>query len=146
MNKVAHFISSVSYIGYFPIASGTFGSFIALVIWWFIPNNNFQFLIIITTILIGTYSSYLTEKKYQIEDPSFIVIDEFAGMFISLLLLPKNMYLYLFAFILFRILDIIKPFCIDTVQKYQYGVGIMADDILAGIVSCLTLHFFLFLV
>ena len=145
MNKIAHFFSSVFYIGYFPIASGTFGSFIALVLWWFIPYEN-QFVLILSTIVIGTYCSYLTENKYKIKDPSFIVIDEFAGMFISLLFIPKNVYFYLIAFILFRILDILKPSYIDTVQKYKYGIGVMADDILAGILSCIILHTYIYLI
>lgn len=147
MNKIAHFISSICYIGYFPVASGTFASFVALLIWWFfVTNINVQLIIIISITLFGTYTSYLTEKQYNSKDPSFIVVDEFAGMFISLFLIPKNIYLYILAFILFRIFDIIKPSYIDTVQKYKYGIGVMADDILAGILSCLIVHLFLFLV
>ena len=127
MNKIAHFISSICYIGYFPVASGTFASFVALLIWWFfVTNINVQLIIIISITLFGTYTSYLTEKQYNSKDPSFIVVDEFAGMFISLFLIPKNIYLYILAFILFRIFDIIKPSYIDTVQKYKYGIGVMS--------------------
>ncbi len=147
MNRLAHFIASICYIGYFPIASGTFASFVALLIWWFFVTNIYlQLVIIALTIFLGTYASYLTEKLYNSKDPSFIVVDEFAGMFISLFLVPKNIYLYIFAFILFRVLDVIKPSYIDTVQKYKYGIGVMADDILAGILSCMAVHLFLFLV
>ena len=146
MNKIAHLLSSVFYIGYFPIASGTFGSFIALVCWWFVPNGSYQFSLIIAIIIIGTYCSYLTEKNYKTKDPSFIVIDEFVGMFISLLLLPKDIYFYLVAFILFRIFDILKPSYIGTVQKYQYGIGVMADDILAGILSCIIINMYIYLI
>ena len=145
MNKIAHFLSSIFYIGYFPFASGTFSSFIALLIWWFfVPNYFFiQTSIIVLTILVGTYSSYLTELEYDEKDPSFIVIDEFAGMFISLFLIPKNIVIYALGFILFRILDIIKPSYINTVQKYSNGIGVMADDILAGIISCFVLHIYI---
>ncbi len=147
MNRLAHFIASICYIGYFPIASGTFASIVALLIWWFFVTNIYlQLVIIALTIFLGTYASYLTEKLYNSKDPSFIVVDEFAGMFISLFLVPKNIYLYIFAFILFRVLDVIKPSYIDTVQKYKYGIGVMADDILAGILSCMAVHLFLFLV
>ena len=147
MNRLAHFIASICYIGYFPIASGTFASFVALLIWWFFVTNIYlQLVIIALTIFLGTYASYLTEKLYNSKDPSFIVVDEFAGMFISLFLVPKNIYLYIFAFILFRVLDVIKPSYIDTVQKYKYGIGVMADDILAGILSFMAVHLFLFLV
>tara|TARA_Y100001970_G_C14122105_1_gene796885 strand:+ start:379 stop:822 length:444 start_codon:yes stop_codon:yes gene_type:complete len=147
VNRLAHFIASICYIGYFPIASGTFASIVALLIWWFFVTNIYlQLVIIALTIFLGTYASYLTEKLYNSKDPSFIVVDEFAGMFISLFLVPKNIYLYIFAFILFRVLDVIKPSYIDTVQKYKYGIGVMADDILAGILSCMAVHLFLFLV
>ena len=62
MNKIAHFISSICYIGYFPVASGTFASFVALLIWWFfVTNINVQLIIIISITLFGTYTSYLTE-------------------------------------------------------------------------------------
>tara|TARA_B100000131_G_C18122437_1_gene613410 strand:+ start:4041 stop:4484 length:444 start_codon:yes stop_codon:yes gene_type:complete len=143
VNKISQFISSVFYIGYFPFASGTFASFIALILWWYIPNNNVQIIIIITTILLGTYFSNLIEKKLNLKDPSFIVIDEFAGMFISLMLIPKDISLYILGFILFRFFDIFKPFYIDTVQKYRYGIGVMADDILAGIVTLFIINLYM---
>ena len=143
MNKISHFISSVFFIGYFPLASGTFASFIAIILWWYVPNNNLQIIIIISTILLGTYFSNIIEKKNKIKDPSFIVIDEFAGMFISLMLIPKDIYLYILGFVLFRIFDIFKPFYIDTVQKYRYGIGVMADDILAGIVTLFIIHLYM---
>ena len=67
-------------------------------------------------------------------------------MFISLYLIPKIFYLYFFAFVLFRIFDIIKPSYINTVQKYKYGIGVMADYVVAGIISCLIVHSYLLLV
>ena len=106
MNKIALLLSTVIFIGYFPLASGTFSSFIAILIWWFFVPNNFeiQLLIIFLIIIIGIITSYLTEKQYNMKDPSFIVIDEFAGMFISLILIPKNIFFYFIGFVLFRVL------------------------------------------
>ena len=140
-------ICSIFYIGYFPIASGTVGSLVAVYLWWFfIPENLiYQFILISLTISIGTICSGIVESKLNLEDPSFIVIDEVAGMFISLFLIPKNIVLYVIGFLLFRILDIIKPSYIDKVQKYPNGIGVMADDILAGLVTCFVLHLIAFL-
>ena len=141
MINIALIISSVFYIGYFPFASGTFGSFVAIIFWWILdPDPLMQFLIIIITLFIGTISSHIIQTKKNIKDPSFIVIDEFAGMFISLIFIPKNILIYLFAFILFRFFDVIKPGYIDTAQKIPYGIGVMADDVLAGISTLIILH------
>ena len=69
------------------------------------------------------------------QDPSEIVIDEAAGMGISLFLLPHSLGLYLLAFILFRIFDVLKPSFIHQVQNLPGGWGIMLDDVLAGLIT-----------
>ena len=74
------------------------------------------------------------------KDPSEIVIDEVSGMWIALFLIPQNWLLFLIGFMLFRFFDIEKPFIINKVQYYPGGIGIMADDILAGIFTCIILH------
>jgi len=68
-----------------------------------------------------------------LKDPSEIVIDEVSGMWISLFMIPQNYILFIIGFILFRFFDIKKLWIIDKVQYYPGGIGIMADDILAGI-------------
>ncbi len=119
-----------------PFAPGTWGSLGAIAVWWFIPQNLFiQSILILLSVLVGTWSSQTYANHLKLKDPSEIVIDEVAGMWISLFMLPQNFILFLIGFILFRIFDIIKPFVIDKVQYYPGGIGIMADDILAGIFS-----------
>ena len=119
-----------------PIAPGTWGSLVAIIIWWFIPQNLIvQSMLILFSVLIGTWSSQKYADHLNLKDPSEIVIDEVTGMWISLFMLPQNFILFLIGFILFRIFDIMKPFVIDKVQYYPGGIGIMADDILAGIFS-----------
>ena len=85
------------------------------------------------SVIIGTWSANEYAAKAGIKDPSEVVIDEVAGMWISLLFLPREVILFLSAFLLFRILDILKPWIIDKVQELKGGLGIMMDDILAGI-------------
>ena len=144
MNYCYYFISSFFLIGNFPLAPGTFASFVALFIWWLIPTNFvINIFIIVLLTLIGIYSSYKTELYLNKKDPSLIVIDEVIGMFISLLCVPNEFNLYLIAFIIFRFLDIYKPSYINTIQKYPYGFGVIGDDVLAGILTCLLLHILL---
>ena len=87
------------------------------------------------SIIIGTWSSQIYASHLNLKDPSEIVIDEVSGMWIALFMLPQSIVFYIIAFTLFRIFDITKPLLIDKVQYYPGGIGIMADDILAGIFS-----------
>ena len=66
-------------------------------------------------------------------------------MFISLFLIPKSFLVYIIGFFLFRFFDILKPSYINSVQKIPNGIGVMADDILAGLATCLILNFIIFL-
>lgn len=142
MNETYRAISTVFYAGYFPKVPGTFTSAIAAVCWWLIPEPGLQTQIsaIIIVTVIGIFTSGKTAEFLNKKDPSVIVIDEVTGMWISLLLLPKNLVVYVIAFILFRILDIAKPLWINSAQSFPGGTGIMADDILAGLITCLLLH------
>ena len=98
-------------LGNLPYAPGTFTSLAVLCIWYFIPNVFYVQLLILLIILLSGF--YLCYKYYlngsSIKDPSYIVIDEVAGMMISLFLIPKTIPAYFLAFILFRLLDIFKP-------------------------------------
>ena len=134
MNKFSLFVLSFFNAGYVKYAPGTFASLLACVIWYFIPNSNtIQFSILILTFFIGMYLCYFYNKNISKEDSSFIVIDEVLGMFISLFMIPKNIFIFFISLCVFRFLDIFKPFFIQRIEKIQYGFGIMLDDILAGI-------------
>jgi len=154
-------VSTFFYIGYFPIASGTFASFATLILFLLLkPDLWFLLVFIIVLFILGLFFSNKHEKKLMIKDPSIIVIDEVVGMlisfiplaafyqfnqiFIDLLNLNKlkvekfigNSYSFiLFSFILFvifRIFDILKPFAIKKVQRISGGLGIMIDDVLSS--------------
>ena len=122
--------------GYSPVASGTAGSILAAVIWWFMPE--LPFLKIAVTCLVLAVSvpiSTAAELMYGKKDDSRIVIDEVVGMWISLAFLPHTVKYYFAAFILFRVFDVIKPFGIRKIQSLKGGWGIVADDFFAGILS-----------
>ena len=144
MNYFCYFVSSLFFIGKVPYAPGSIASFCTLLFVWFIDINFIEsILLFIPVIIIGIYTSYKTELYLKKKDPSVIVIDETIGMYISLLLVPKQVILYIIAFVLFRLLDIYKPLYINTIQKYPYGLGVIADDVLAGILTFLFLHIFI---
>ena len=127
-------IATVFYIGKLPLAPGTWGSLITLVLLWFILPISYvsHVSFIIVTFIIGLYSSTIVSKALNDHDPSEIIIDEVLGMAIALFMLPQNIILYLLAFFIFRFLDIMKPSFINDVQKLPDGWGIMFDDIVAG--------------
>jgi len=104
-------------------------------VFWFLPedSNLIHLILLAASVLIGTWSAHEYALHTGIKDPSEVVIDEVAGMWISLLFIPKNIFLFTLAFVLFRLFDIFKPWVINKVQDMKGGFGIMLDDILAGI-------------
>jgi phosphatidylglycerophosphatase A len=136
--RLSGLIASVCGIGYLPGAPGTYAAGISAIIWFLIADNKtlpvFQFGIVLLLIVTGIYFSgkMSTEKE---KDPSYIVIDEVAGMWVTLLLIPPSFITYLIGFIAFRFFDIAKPLGIRKMEKGRNGWGVMLDDILAGIYS-----------
>ena len=128
------FAATFFYLGKLPIAPGTWGSMGALILWLFLPvTTSVHLSVILILFVLGVYSSQQVAKYMQVHDPSEVVIDEAVGMGISLFMHPHSYDLYLLAFIVFRIFDILKPSFIYQVQNFPGGWGIMLDDVLAGL-------------
>ena len=127
--------------GFSPIAPGTAGSLIAVLLVYFLSPFPVWIFILVLIILFfaGVYTGTQIEKEKG-HDPSLVVIDEFVGMGISLLFLDKDWRFYLIAFILFRFFDIVKPPPINLSQKLAGGYGIMIDDVLAGLYALILTH------
>ena len=126
--------ATLFYLGKLPFTPGSWGSLAGLVIWLLLPLNfTIQFSAILLILFFGVYASNKVATELNDHDPSEVVIDEAAGMWISLFMLPHSVGLYLLAFVLFRILDIFKPSFIHHSQNLPGGWGIMVDDILAGL-------------
>jgi len=126
--------------GYSPYIPGTAGSLVALCLHLLIPVNSYYWLIILTiTFFIGSHAASFVERDKG-KDPKIVVIDEFVGQWISLLFLPRTIIIYLAAFILFRLLDIFKPYPANKMEQLKGGTGIMLDDVVAGIYANLILQ------
>ena len=134
-------IATIGFIGYLPYAPGTFGSVLGLLLILVLNPDNFALLIIfLLSFLLGLITSHSAEKSLG-KDSRHIVIDEFSGYLLSVMLIPKSTGYLLTAFILFRIFDIIKPPPIRKIERFvPGGAGIMLDDILAAIYANLCIQ------
>jgi phosphatidylglycerophosphatase A len=110
-----------------------------------IPVEPFVWLgVCIIFFILGLWTSAGVEKDHG-KDPRVVVIDEFVGQWVALLFLPRSVYVYLAAFVLFRILDIIKPFPAADMEDYEGGPGIMLDDLIAGIYTNMAIQIYIIL-
>jgi len=144
-NTVFTYIATIGFLGYIPFAPGTIGSLFALGLFLLTDLSLYtHFSIIIIGALLGTYASTVAEKTLKEKDSKKIIIDEFIGFYISVLYLPKTLLLTIAAFLLFRFFDILKPLLISKLEKtLSNGLGVMADDILAGIYTNIILQMWL---
>lgn len=127
-------IATLGFIGYLPVAPGTFGSLFAFLIFILLKPAVFAHVIILFFIIpLGIITSHYAEKVLDEKDSKHIVIDEFCGYLLSVILLPLSISYALSAFFLFRFFDILKPFPIKKIDSIGGGKGIMADDLVAAL-------------
>ena len=132
-DRVALAIATVGGAGYAPVAPGTVGSAITVAALWLLPFSIVGLTVFLCIVLVvGTWAAGRAERLMGRKDPGAIVIDEVAGMTISLMLAPRNLGAYALAFLFFRIFDVIKPFPARQSQRITGGVGVMIDDVIAG--------------
>ena len=122
-------------IGYLPLAPGTWGSAAALITWRLLPEIElFRLsLIVIMIFLVGVIVSTIVSNEENNSDPSKVIIDEWVGMWIALLMIPNEWLWFGIAFLLFRIFDIIKVYPANRFERLPGGWGIMTDDVVAGL-------------
>ena len=145
MNKFILLLLSFFNLGKVRFAPGTLASIFTAIIWYNIPNIiTIQISLIVIIIIISSFLCFYYNMNIKKDDPSFIVLDEFCGMSISLFMLPKTYILFFVSFLIFRFFDIFKPLYINESQKIKYGIGIMMDDILSGLYTLAIMNFILF--
>lgn len=135
-------------VGYSPFAPGTMGALLALFIWLLfyclLPYILCLAATIIFTLLLTYFGVRAADAVESIwgKDPSRVVVDEMVGVLIPLFFVPDSANWYWFAaaaFVLFRLFDIFKPLGIRKMEDFPGGIGIMMDDVLAGVYSALIL-------
>lgn len=139
-----HKITSTSLgIGYIGKGAGTAAAVACSVCWYLVYRGGYEpvFSLLVTVVitLLGIWSSNVVSKIWG-KDPARVVIDEVAGMCISLLFIPVTLKYVIAALILFRFFDIVKPLYIKKLEKLPGGWGIMLDDVLAGVYANLILQ------
>lgn len=149
MNRLAVFVATFGYVGYFPVAPGTAGSAAALALFalvrW-IGGPVLELGTIAAVWVIGVWAASRTEIALGKKDPGIVVIDEVAGMLITLALLPVSIPAVVLGFLLFRLFDVIKPYPAAQLEHLHGGLGIMLDDVFAGLYSYLVLRLCMWLV
>ncbi len=141
MRRLNHLIASLLYTGYFPFASGTVGSAVALALVFFWNPDDASLLVALPLVfIVGVYTAHQTERDFG-KDSGRIVIDELCGYMTSVIFLPRSPGYLVAAFFVFRVFDVIKPPPVRTVERMvPGGAGVMLDDVLAGVYTNLCLQ------
>lgn len=143
MTRLAVFLATAGYCGYFPIAPGTIGSaaglLVYLIVWW-AGSPIVEAALIALTFVAGTWAATRAERFFGGIDPGPVVIDEVLGMLVTLAFIPAGWTAVLTGFVLFRVFDVIKPYPADRLEKLHGGFGIMADDAMAAVYANLSLR------
>jgi phosphatidylglycerophosphatase A len=151
-------------VGYIPLAPGTFGSVVGIGLWasvrgcvlamlWPLAGRNnlnllhisygliaAQLICVVVVTLVGTWAASRVERLHGAKDPQKVVVDEVAGQFIALIAVPiqfESWWTIIIAFLLFRFFDIVKPYPAGKFEHLHGGLGIMADDVVAGIYAAI---------
>jgi phosphatidylglycerophosphatase A len=146
INFFEKIIGSGFYTGYIPVASGTFGSMVA--IWIYLIPGFEQLIIIIPSTLILIFYGIFVGTKFEAQygkDPAECTVDEVVGTWISVIALPKTLWIIVAAFFVWRILDIIKPPPARNLERIKGGLGIMIDDVVSGIYTLIIMHLVVYL-
>jgi phosphatidylglycerophosphatase A len=134
LDRLAVLIATVFGAGYSPLVPGTVGSAVTVALLWLIPFSLAGLvLFLVGVVVVGTWAAHRAERVIGGKDPGAIVIDEVAGMTLSVVAFPLTPSVLLVGFVLFRIFDVVKPPPARESQKIKGGVGVMIDDLIAGL-------------
>ena len=148
MTRLAVFIATFAYCGYFPFAPGTVGSaaglLVYLLVWWS-GSMAVEVGLIALLFAAGVWAGTAAERYFGGIDPGPIVIDEVVGMLITLALVPVGPSGAIVGFFVFRIFDVIKPYPAGRLERLHGGLGVMADDAMAAVYANVTLRLLLWM-
>ncbi|MFQ5988435.1 MAG: phosphatidylglycerophosphatase A [Candidatus Methylomirabilales bacterium] len=136
-------IATGAYVGYLPPAPGTLGSLLGLILLWPLKPGIAQVLVTLFLIGMGIVVADHAARVMGGQDPPAIVIDEIAGIAVAILLVPPQFQERVIAFVLFRLFDVIKLFPARQAERLPGGIGIVGDDLIAGLYANLVLRMWL---
>lgn len=145
MTRFALALATAGYAGYFPFAPGTIGSLVGLGVHAAIVVTGWQSRAIPAAAVLlfaaGVWAASRAEQHFRTTDPGPVVIDEVVGMLVSLAWIDVSVSGAVAGFLLFRGFDIVKPYPVARLERLTGGLGIMADDVIAGVYANLALRF-----
>lgn len=143
MTRLAVLLATAAYSGYFPIAPGTAGSLVGLLLFAGLRTLGRpvpELLAIVLLFLAGTWAATVAERHFGREDPGPVVVDEVVGMLVTLAFIPVSITGAMAGFLTFRVFDVIKPWPANRLEHLGGGLGIMADDLMAGVYAHLVVR------
>lgn len=143
MTRLAVFVATVGYAGYFPVAPGTVGSLAGLVVYllvWWSGSPAVEVLLIAVLFASGVWAGTIAERYFGGIDPGPIVIDEVVGMLVTLAFIPVGPTGAIAGFFLFRLFDVVKPYPAGRLERLHGGLGVMADDAMAAVYANVSLR------
>jgi phosphatidylglycerophosphatase A len=142
MRALAQFCATAGFVGYAPVAPGTFGSAVGVLLWVFIVHAGAaaELAAILLTAVVGVWSAGAVERHAGKTDPGIVVIDEVLGMLMTLAWMPLTPFGVFVAFVVFRAFDVVKPWPAGKFEALHGGWGIMADDAMAGVYGNLAMR------
>jgi len=145
MNALARFVATGAYTGYAPFAPGTFGTLpavaLAPALAALLPSRPVVYVaVVLAAIAIAVWAADRVAHVDGIKDPQIVVVDEIVGYFIAMAFLPATITTLLAAFVLFRLFDIVKPPPARQAEALPGGIGVVADDLVAGLFANLVLR------
>lgn len=148
MNLIQKLIATWFFSGYAPFASGTVGTFASLplvvLLWW--RGSDLWHLIAIAVLLgLGVWAAGPAESEYGRKDPGQVVIDETIGLLVATVAVPASWINLVAAFLLFRVMDIVKPWPARRLERLPGAWGIIVDDMVAGLYANLALQLLIYL-
>lgn len=142
VSRAAFLLATALGAGYSPVAPGTAGSAVGVVAYWglvLLPSS-VAFGVMGAVLVLGTMAAHHVARATGRPDPGLVVVDEVVGQWVALLFLPFTPVTAAVAFLLFRVMDIVKPWPARDLEGLHGGIGIMADDLMAGVYANLLLR------
>jgi phosphatidylglycerophosphatase A len=142
MTRLAVVLATAGGAGYFPVAPGTVGSAVGVVVFLLTQHWTLvaQATLLAAIALAGSWAGTVAATHFGRKDPGHVVIDEVAGQLLTLLATGPTALGILLAFLIFRALDIVKPWPARSFERFPGGWGIMADDLMAGVYGNIALR------